>query len=364
MATGSRGTSSDGPLRLVVRRRWRRRPRRSSLLLARVVAAHQPLQLGELADHAADQIGLGQASPPARQSSASAPTSGAISRASAAMRSMRSSCVPSFSWKTICLQLRHARSSSADVAVLIAEEVARRQPRADHPLVAGDDGLAAVGALRDWPLMMNRLASSPAWLAQRRSISDASRIEVRITSGGTVEELLVEVAHQHDRPFGQARALSSSRPSSSTRVEALRAGQRLRGSRMMRAALIAVEDDFGFVQASGDNPRTPHLERLRRHEAVARGHLAALDAVDLERHDLAVRTGRGCACSGRTQRKRVRSPQRIDFGQGKTAHDLGTISATTSVGRHGPAFRSSRHSRRPSCRRASRPARCGSAPPI
>ena len=57
---------------------------------------------------------------------------------------MRSYCVPSFSWKTISFSFG-TQISRLDLAVLIEEEFGVGEPRADHPLIAGDDGLAAVG---------------------------------------------------------------------------------------------------------------------------------------------------------------------------------------------------------------------------
>ncbi len=62
----------------------------------RVFAAHQALELGELADHLGDEVGLGETGG-ALGSAGSAPTRVARSFASAAMRAIRSPCVPSFS---------------------------------------------------------------------------------------------------------------------------------------------------------------------------------------------------------------------------------------------------------------------------
>ena len=70
--------------------------RRILFLIQRVIAAHHPLQLGELADHAADEIGLGKDRRAFGQVGVCADRC-AISRANNAHRWMRSYCVPSFS---------------------------------------------------------------------------------------------------------------------------------------------------------------------------------------------------------------------------------------------------------------------------
>ena len=69
-------------------------------VVARVVAAHDALQLGELADHVGQQVGLGQQrGAVGLRASASAPSC-ARDRAArcARTRSMRSPCVPSLLW--------------------------------------------------------------------------------------------------------------------------------------------------------------------------------------------------------------------------------------------------------------------------
>ena len=113
------------------------------LLLERVIAAHHPLQLGELADHAADQIGFGQHCHPL----------GVIGSGSDQRRDLPREHAHALDAvilraellvKDDLLQPRHP-DFEAHVAVLIEEEFGIGEPRADHPLTAGDDGLAAVG---------------------------------------------------------------------------------------------------------------------------------------------------------------------------------------------------------------------------
>jgi hypothetical protein len=69
-------------------------------LRSRVVAAHEALQFGKLSHHLGDEVGLGEARGPLGQVRVG-PDHRGESRASAAMRSTRSYCEPSFSWNTM-----------------------------------------------------------------------------------------------------------------------------------------------------------------------------------------------------------------------------------------------------------------------
>jgi hypothetical protein len=88
-----------------------RRPRVLALR-QRVVAAHQALQLGELADHLGHEIGLGELRRALGLLRVGADQRRDLAR-QRAMRSTRSPCVPSFSWKHDRLELRAARSSGS-----------------------------------------------------------------------------------------------------------------------------------------------------------------------------------------------------------------------------------------------------------
>ncbi len=113
------------------------------LLLERVIAAHHALQLGELADHPeADEIGLGE-------------DGGALGEVGVGADQRRDLArEPPHALHALILgaellveddllQLRHALFER-HLAVLVEEELGVGKPRADHPLIAGDDGLAAV----------------------------------------------------------------------------------------------------------------------------------------------------------------------------------------------------------------------------
>ena len=65
-------------------------------IVARVVATHDALQLGELAHHVGHEVGLGQARGQQRRAASSGPPSfRPMVSAMAQTRSMRSPCVPS-----------------------------------------------------------------------------------------------------------------------------------------------------------------------------------------------------------------------------------------------------------------------------
>ena len=155
-----------------------------------------------------------------------------------------------------------------------------------------------------------------------------------------VEKILLELAHENDRPLDEARDLLE-------QALVVDEGQPLRegeGPRVLeddRLAPVGVEDDLGFLERVDVVVEAAHVDRLRRHEAVAPGEFAGLDSVDRERHDLGgvmpVASVQRTPRRGRTQRRasgRVEAlPQRIDFGQGKARTTAGTISASASLGR-------------------------------
>ena len=108
-------------------------------VVARVVRAHDALQLGELAHHVGQQVGLGQRGGLVGQiGQAQAPQllADAAGDGAHALHAL-----------TLCAQLavvhhlgqaRHAGGQRA-LAVLVKEELGIRQTRTDHALVATDD---------------------------------------------------------------------------------------------------------------------------------------------------------------------------------------------------------------------------------
>ena len=143
------------------------------------------------------------------------------------------------------------------------------------------------------------------------------RMEVRITSGGRSRKA-GSMSPSSGTGHSARPATSSSRPSSSHQLEARlgRAWPRAapgcapcapsrRAPRKLVGELSPVVVEVAHAKAAA-----------RAHEAMALGEVAALDPVDRRTGRPRRRTGRGCACSGRTQRS-VPEPQVIDFGQGK-----------------------------------------------
>ena len=105
---------------------------------------------------------------------------------------------------------RRQRALQRRLAVLVPEELGVRQPGAQHALVAGDDGRAAVRRLDvgDDDEARRELA--------RRASSQREIFLVRAHGGGQHlgrqrHEALVDAAHQRDRPFDQARHLVEQR---------------------------------------------------------------------------------------------------------------------------------------------------------
>ena len=103
--------------------------------------------------------------------------------------------------------------------------------------------------------------------------------------GRQVEERRLELAHQHDRPFDQARdfleqafVLDERQPLSEGEVLGVGEDDRL--------APVGVEHDLGLLQRVDVIVVAADMNWLGRHEAMAPGHVAGRNPVDLERDDL------------------------------------------------------------------------------
>ena len=156
-----------------------------------VVAAHEALQLGEFADHAGDEVGLGQLGGALGERRLAQLLRVAICRASSLTRSARSNCVPSFSWKVMPFSSSRIISSFF-LRSCSQKNLASDEARRDHLLVAGDDGLAAVPGLLvgDQQEVVRQLLA----VAQREAL--LVRLHRRRQAlGRHVEERLVELAH-------------------------------------------------------------------------------------------------------------------------------------------------------------------------
>lgn len=111
---------------------------------------------------------------------------------------------------------------------------------------------------------------------------------MRITSGGKVQEPRVHVAQHRHGPFHQAGHLVQ-QPLILDQLQVAGEAQRLGGLDDPVLPLRGVQDHVVLLQLLGVGVEVLCLERLARaHETVTLGGVAAGDAVDLERHDLAV----------------------------------------------------------------------------
>jgi hypothetical protein len=102
---------------------------------------------------------------------------------------------------------------------------------------------------------------------------------------GDRQEFLIERTHQHHRPFHQARDLVE-QPLILDQLKTLREGKLLGIGQDDVLAARRIEHDFCRLQLGLVIPEAAHADRRRRHEAVAEGGLAGLDAVDGEFHHL------------------------------------------------------------------------------
>ena len=137
----------------------------------------------------------------------------------------------------------------------------------DGRLKAGHDGGRAAG---------RRLRKHEAFLIGADGGAD--------DFGRQVEERRLELAHQHDRPFDQARnflkqafVLDQRQPLRESKVFGIGEDDRL--------AAVGVEHDLRLLQRVDIVVEAADMNWLGRHEAVAPGHVAGRNSVDLERDD-------------------------------------------------------------------------------
>ena len=169
-----------------------------------------------------------------------------------------------------------------------------RQSRADHPLVAGDDGLAAVFGFEigNEEKLVDELGG--------RGVAQHEAFLVVADRGAddffrNLQERLVECAHEHHRPFDETGGLRK-KPLVHHEFEALCEGELLRLGVDDAAPALGVEHHLGLVELGGVVRKPAHGKTFRRQEAMAAGDIAGGDAVDRERHDVGVlgfRTERG-----------------------------------------------------------------------
>ena len=211
-------------------------------------------------------------------------TCGTSRPASATSRSTRSA-------QRAQLGVKHHRVQAGQVAlerplaVLLPEEARVPQPRPQHALVAGDDRGAAVLGLRvgdrDEPRRQR------ARLVLQREVALVGPHRGRQHLGRQAHRVLVDPAHQHDRPLDEALQLvEEARVGLDPQPLALRQPLRLFADQPQ--PLVAVEHDPRSGQLLPVVREVADPDRPRRHEAVAERDVAALDRTEAERHDLAV----------------------------------------------------------------------------
>ena len=232
-----------GAERLVMLRDARRRPGRPAFAQG-VVAAHDALKLGELSDHAGDQIGLGEPGGQPRLIGIGAGDEGGqFSRQRLHPGNFLGDRAE------LCVEGDRIERRNAlfqlHLAVLVPEELGVRQAGAQHALVAGDHGGAAVrgGRVGDHDEAGGELAGG---------VGRGEVFLVRPHGGGQhlrrhVHELLIDGAAQHDRPFDKAGDLVQQAFVGGD-DKAVAAGDFRRVGGDHGAALVAGQDDMGFPQ--------------------------------------------------------------------------------------------------------------------
>ena len=167
-----------------------------------------------------------------------------------------------------------------------------------------------------------RLAEHKTLLVGADGGADHFRRQVEI--GG------LEFAHQHDRPFDQARDLVE-QPFVLDQRQPLRERQVLGVGEDDRLAPLRVEYDLGLLQGVDVVVETADTDRRWSHEAMAKSQVSRFDAVDLERDDVGgvVRDGQSADDSA----QRAHPPKRVGPGRRcapahrfrprKRAHDCG-----------------------------------------
>jgi hypothetical protein len=142
---------------------------------------------------------------------------------------------------------------------------------------------------------------------------------------GDFEEIRLEFAHQHDRPFDEAGDLIQ-QALVLDQFDALREGEVARVGGDDVLAAFGVEHHAWRLSLPGVVVEAAHGDRVRRVEAVAERDVAGLDP-STSKSMTSVSSVSGpkvhrIDCSGRTQRSEPGSrealPQRIDLGQGRT----------------------------------------------
>ena len=221
----------------------RARDLRVHVLGFRVVAAHEPLQLGELADHARHEIGLGELGRALRQRRLAQllrlrNLAGKLLDALGALELRAELLVEGDALQLVAHDLELL------LQVLLPEELGVREPRGDYLLVAGDDLLAAVLGLE--------VGDEQEMVCELLAVPEREALLVHLHGGRQafrrhLEESLVELAHEHDRPLGEAGVLGEQRVVLDEGELGI-LGESVRSLRDQRGTRVAVEDHLVALQ--------------------------------------------------------------------------------------------------------------------
>ena len=212
--------------------------------------------------------------------------------------------------------------------VLLPEELGVGQPRADHLLVAGDDVRAAVVGrqVRHQQELVGQLAR--ARMLEREALLVLLHGEHQ-AFGRHRQERLLEAAHQHQRPLGEAGVLGEQRLVLDQRQLVL-LGQRARLLGDQRRAFRRIEDDLVRLEGLDVVGRARHLERLVAVEAMPARLLAgsrpprwrtAPPCRRARRRSSAAAAPTAIIDCGPTSRRKSPQLNRIDLGHGKLGGD-------------------------------------------
>ncbi len=177
------------------------------LLVERVIAAHHPLQLGELADHAAHEIGLGKNGGALGEVGVGADQRRDLPRQQAhALDALVLRCRAS--------RGRRSPSASARGSGSITLRSWSKKNLASASRAAITRSLPATMALP--PSFASRLATNMNRLASLSPFAEREAFLVRLHRGGEHlrrhrQKGLVERAHEHHRPFGKPGILGKQR---------------------------------------------------------------------------------------------------------------------------------------------------------
>ena len=148
----------------------------------------------------------------------------------------------------------------------LVEEFRIAQARADNAFVAGDDGGAAIGGfdIRREDELVGELAR-PGIAHHETFLVGADRCADHFV--GDRQEVRIERAHQHHRPFDQARHFIE-QCGVFDQLEALRESELARVGKDDLLAALGIEHDLGLLQFCDVVVEAAHLDLAGGEEAM------------------------------------------------------------------------------------------------